>query len=84
MSVGGPVKMTPEKSAWPTARIPRGKVGLKAVPTTVYFVSPHKQQKGTNSVYPQGPAPEKGHSVVSPPMEVLQSCLLQTTDQKHN
>lgn len=47
MSVGGPVKTTLEKSAWPTASIPTIKVGLRGVPTTVYFV------KGTNRVYPQ-------------------------------
>ena len=35
MSVGGPVKTTLEKSAWPTASIPTIKVGLRAVPTAV-------------------------------------------------
>lgn len=64
------------------------KVELRALTTTMYFVTPHNGQKGHtkghNRAHSQGNSSRGGILRASLPAEVLQCCLPLTTDEKHS
>lgn len=72
------------ESSGPIASIPTFKVGLRAVLTTVYFVTLHNGGRDTIEHNHKLISPAEGNSVVSLPLDMLQSHLPHITDQNHS